>query len=326
MKRELEKVKVIIVGAGPAGISTAIEVKARKIEPVLVLEKSDTPCNTIVKLYKPGKRIDADYKEKDVKPLGICKFTTETREEFLERVKKWIEEWKIEIRVNSEVTDIKKKDGLYEIWVNDKPQYLTEYVVIAIGIFGAPNKPDYPIPKEARNQVFFEIPDNPPENQKILVVGGGNTAAETALYLCNKNEVYLSYRRKEFFRINEVNLNHLKIKEKEGKIKLLLGTDIERIEKNGDKIRVYFKQGITDVYDMIIYCLGGITPKKFLQKIGIDFNERGNPILTESLETNLPKVFLAGDLAVKNGNIMKAFNTGYIIAEKIMEYERKKLV
>lgn len=324
MHQELERVKVAIVGAGPAGIASAVEIKARNIGPVVVLEKADHLCNTILKLYQPNKRIDADYREKNVTPLGICKFETETREKFLERVKGWIRDWKIDLRTRNEVTKVVRKGDLYEIWINERPAILAEYVIIAIGVFGAPNKPDYPIPKEVRNNVFFEIPKDIPENKKILVVGGGNTAAETALCLCEKNKVFLSYRRQVFFRINEVNLNNLKLKEKEGKIEFLLGTDIEKLEKEEEKVRVYFKQGWSEVYDLIIYCLGGMTPKRFLQNIGIKFDDKDRPLLDEHFETNLPRVFLAGDLAVKNGNIIKAFNTGYIIAEKILEYEKAK--
>lgn len=315
----MEKVKIIVIGAGPAGIATAIEAKANKIEPVVVLEKEKHICNTIVKFYKPGKRVDASYREKDIKPIGICSFETETKEEFLRRIENWIKEWNLDIRLNSEVAEIKKKNEDYEIFVRDKPEYLAEFVVIAIGIFGKPNKPSYPIPKELKDKVFFEPPLEIPEGKKILVVGGGNTAAEVACCLCDANQVYLSYRRPQFFRINEINLKNLEEKEKEGKLKLLMATDIEKIEPFNGKIKVYFKEGKEDVYELIYYCLGGTTPESFLRKIGIEFDDKGKPLIDEYFETNLPKVFLAGDIAFKQGSIMKAFNSAHIIIKRIKE-------
>ncbi|QER41248.1 SidA/IucD/PvdA family monooxygenase [Thermodesulfobacterium sp. TA1] len=324
MEKPLEKVKIAIIGGGPAGIACAVEAKAQGIEPVVVLEKHKDVCYTISKFYKPGKRVDADYREKNVKPIGICSFETETKEEFLNRINSWIKTWNLDIRTNSEVTNIVKKNGYYEIWVKDEPKFLAQFVIIAIGIFCYPNRPEYPIPSELRNKVFFEPPDIPLENKKILVVGGGNTAAEVCLQLCDKNEVHLSYRRPSFFRINEINLTLLYQKEKEGRIKLLLGTDIAGISPEGEKIKVFFKDGKTEVYELIIYCLGGTTPKSFLKKVGIELDEKGNPILNEYFETNLPKVFLAGDLAIKAGNILKAFNSAHVVIKRIAEYQVKE--
>ncbi len=315
----MEKVKIVIIGAGPAGIATAIEAKANNIEPIVVLEKTENICNTIVKFYKPGKRVDASYREKDIKPLGICSFETETKEDFLKRIENWINEWKLDIKLKSEVTDIKRHNEGYEIFVKGNPEYIADFVVIAIGIFGKPNKPSYPIPSEIKDKVFLEPPLEMPKNKKVLVVGGGNTAAEVACSLSEENEVYLSYRRPKFFRINEINLKNLEEREKQGKLKLLMATDIEKIEPFNEKIRVYFKDGKEDFYDLIYYCLGGTTPKNFLKRIGIEFDDKGNPVIDEFFETNLNGIFLAGDVAIKQGSIMKAFNSAHTVIKRIKE-------
>ncbi|MCD6548434.1 MAG: NAD(P)-binding domain-containing protein [Thermodesulfobacterium sp.] len=315
----MEKVKIAVIGAGPAGIAVAIEAKANNIEPVVVLERSECICNTIVKFYKPGKRVDANFRKEDIKPLGICSFETETKEEFLQRIENWVKKWKLDIRLKSEVTEIKERNGEYEIFVKDKPEFLSEYVVIAIGIFGKPNRPSYPIPKELEDKVFLEPPLEIPKNKKVLVVGGGNTAAEVACALCEANQVFLSYRRPQFFRINEINLKNLEKRKKQGRLTLLMATDIEKIEPYNDRIKVFFKDGKEEIYNLIYYCLGGTTPKNFLRRIGIEFDEKGEPLMDEFFETNLPKIFLAGDIALKQGSIMKAFNSAHIIIKRIKE-------
>ncbi len=78
----MEEVKIAIIGAGPAGIACGIEAKAEGIEPVVILEKAPHICDTIERLYRPGKRVDAVYKGLEIEPIGRCRFETETKESF----------------------------------------------------------------------------------------------------------------------------------------------------------------------------------------------------------------------------------------------------
>ncbi|MDM7202634.1 MAG: NAD(P)-binding domain-containing protein [Thermodesulfobacteriaceae bacterium] len=315
----MEKVKLAIVGAGPAGIACGIEAKEAGIEPTIILEKAPHVCDTVVRLFRPGKRVDAIYRGVDVEPIGLCKFQTESKEAFLARIQEWIEKYNLKILLQSEVNYIKRTNGSYEITINGEPKLWADFVIIAIGIFGQPKKPDYPIPKEVKDKIFFEPPNLCPSSGKVLVVGGGDTAAETACFLCKNCEVYLSYRRPQFFRINPVNLQLLEEKVSQGKVKLLLGTDIEKLEPFENRIRVLYKDGSSDTYDYIFYCLGGSTPKGFLKYIGIEFDLEDRPKIDDAYETNLPKVFLAGDIAVSKGSIQLAFNTAHLIIKRIKE-------
>ncbi|MCS7149676.1 MAG: NAD(P)-binding domain-containing protein [Caldimicrobium sp.] len=315
----MRRVKIAVIGAGPAGIASGVEAKLHGIEPVVILEKAPHLCDTIERLYRPNKRVDAIYRGVEVEAIGNCRFETESREAFLERMKKWVEEYNLEVELNSEVNYIKRLGDVYEITVNNEPKFYAEFVIIAIGIFGQPKKPDYPIPKELKGRVFFEPPSLCPSAGKVLVVGGGDTAAEVASFLCPNCEVYLSYRRPQFFRINPVNLKILEEKVAQGKVKLLMGTDIEKLEADDGKVRVFYRNGSVDTYDFVYYCLGGSTPKGFLKYIGVEFDLEDQPKIDQHFETNLPGVFLAGDIAVPKGTIQLAFNTAYIIIRRIKE-------
>ncbi len=313
----MEQVSLVVVGAGPAGIATACEAKAAGIKKVVVLEKAPHFCDTIVRLYHEGKRVDPVFLKKKIDPIGLLSFDTESKEEFLERMKGFISKYDLDIRYKSEVTKIEKDNHRFIIWVNNQKAFEAPVVVVAIGVFGRPVKPSYPIPKEVRDKVFFGMPLSAPEGKKILVVGGGDTAAETACFLCEKNEVYLSYRRPEFFRINQENLCALEGKCKEGRVKLMMATDIESLEAEGDKVKVNFKDGQSKVFDAIYYCLGGSTPEAFLQAAGVELDGK-RPRVAPDGESNIPGLFLVGDLVADKGTIMAAFNSAKLAVEGIL--------
>jgi len=196
--------------------------------------------------------------------------------------------------------------------------------VVAIGIFGRPVKPSYKIPKAISNKVFFGIPNKPMQNKKILVVGGGNTAAEAACFLCEKNEVFLSYRRPKFFRLNPINLCAIEDRWKQGKIKLMLNTDIQSLEPEDNMVCVHFKDGQKMCFDVIDYCLGGSSPQAFLSSIGVEM-EGKKPKVSEDGETNIKGLFLVGDLVVKKGTIMGAFNSAKRTVDGIIKKYRDVL-
>jgi len=77
-------------------------------------------------------------------------------------------------------------------------------VVVAIGRMGKPNKPNYKIPPSIRQKVNFNL-DNWTQGEKIVVVGGGDSALEYAIDLCDDNTGTLNYRRTEFARANPTN-------------------------------------------------------------------------------------------------------------------------
>ncbi len=322
----MEKAKIVVVGAGPAGIAVAVEAKAAGIEPVVVLERSDKPCETIHKFYHPGKRVDAVYRKVKVDPIGICRFDTCSKEEFLELMERYIKEYDLDIRYKQEVHKIEKTNDCFRVHAGQDTVIEAPIVVIAIGIFGRPNRPPYVLPKEVRDRIFLGTQAEIPSHfKKVLVVGGGDSAAETACYLADQGaQVYLSYRRPQFFRINETNLAELNKRVEEGKITLLMPTDIEGVEPAGNGVQVNFKDGQKMVFDAIFYCLGGSTPENFLRSAGIEV-EGKRPKVDEYYETNVPGIFLAGDLVFEKGSIMAAFNSAHKVVEGIKKRYQEKL-
>ncbi len=313
----MEQAKIVVVGAGPAGIATAVEAKEVGIAPVIVLEKKGHPCDTIVSLYHEGKRVDAVFRKMKVDPIGRLSFDTESREEFLARMDKVIKDHGLDIRYWNEVQKVIPGPDKFKVLTGGGLEIEAPIVVVAIGVFGKPVKPSYPIPKEVRDKVFFSLPKKPLEGKEVLVVGGGDTAAETACFLAENNEVSLSYRRPEFFRLNVINAENLDKLSCSGKVNLMLATDIDSLEAQGDKVLVHFKDGRDIAYDAVFYCLGGTTPKVFLEGIGVEFDGK-RPKVDEFGETNIPRLFLAGDLVFDKGSIMAAFNSAKKVIDGVM--------
>ena len=312
----MEKTQIAIIGAGPAGIAVAVEAKSAGIDSVIILEKAKQACDTIASLYHEGKRVDPIYRKVKVNPIGKLSFVTESREAFLDRMDKEITKHNINVRYQQECRQIVTHDDMFHIRTGSGMEIKASIVVVAIGVFGKPVKPSYPIPKEIRDNVYFSLPRKFPKNKKVLVIGGGDTAAEVACFLSLNNNVLLSYRQSEFFRVNETNICNLDKCYCCGTIDLKMGTDIESLEAEGERVLVKFKDNEEITFDAIFYCLGGSTPQAFLEGIGVNFHGK-KPEVDALGKTNIHRLFLVGDLVADKGSIMAAFNSAAITIEGI---------
>ncbi|MEW6519149.1 MAG: NAD(P)-binding domain-containing protein [Thermodesulfobacteriota bacterium] len=317
----MEKTKIAIIGAGPAGIGVAVEVKEEGLVPAVIVEKAGHACDTIVKFYRAGKRVDAVYQKVEVVPQGRLSFATESKEDFLARMASLISGYELDIRYGQECHKILVKEDSFLISSSGGLDLEANIVVAAIGIFGRPVKPSYAIPREIRDKVHFSLPREMPVDKDVLVVGGGDSAAEAACFLSRENRVTLSYRRPDFFRINETNFCTLNGYCCEGRVQTKMSSDIEAVEPENDRIRVLFKNDNPMNFDLLFYFLGGSSPQVFLENAGVKFIGK-RPQTDEFGETNIPRFFLAGDLALDKGSIMGAFLSAHLVKQGIVSRYR----
>jgi len=316
---------IIIIGAGPAGISMAVEAKNAgvPVDKILILEKAEEHSFTIKKFYPDSKLVIANYKGMEAKCLGVMCLTDSTKAETISYLDKAIRDNQLRVKYNETVYKINKNgDGTFTVFT-DKGQYDSKLVVVAIGILSKPNKPDYKLPASLKDRILFDITEKEIVNSKVLVVGGGDSAAEYCQFLVqNGNDVTLSYRRNEFTRMNEINRESILALEKQNKLTILRGSNIIEVKDNNGKPEVFFKEANFPpmIFDYIVYALGGTTPKYFLKSIGIEFNGE-QPVLKDKFETNIPGLFLVGDLSAgsKGGSINWAFNSSRMAMQKICE-------
>jgi thioredoxin reductase (NADPH) len=306
---------LLVIGAGPAGIASAVEARRAGISGILILEKGPRHSFSIEKLYTPNKRVDKAYLGQDVECEGAVCIVDGTRETVLATLDAFVAQYCLEVKSDTEVTSIRRLDGegIFQVEDNRGGSYLSRTVVIAIGVYGRPNKPDYPIPASLRGQVRFDLTQEPEAGKTVLVVGGGNTALEYVAFLYSRHAVTLAYRGREFSRANEINRRILEDLEKAGQARVWLEADIAglRDAQEDPRVEVTFKDGRVERFDQIVYAIGGSTPEGFLKQAGIHLEGR-HPKVDGALHSNVPGLFLAGDLvAGGKGSIVKAFNTGH---------------
>jgi thioredoxin reductase (NADPH) len=307
---------LIVIGAGPSGISAAVEARRAELPRILVLEKGPAHSQMVRTYYKPGKRVDARYAGQEAICFGLLCLKDGDRESYLGLMDAVIEQHQIPIEFNTEVWSVTPQSSGGFLVKTSQKTLETKCVLVAIGKMGKPNQPDYPIPTALRRgpQILFGINSRPIKGEKVLVVGGGDSAAEYADILSRDNTVSLSYRRLEFSKANPLNRKILEDLIAAKKIRALLGSNITAVQEHEDKARVVFAEPTfeAEVFDSILYALGGVSPVEFLRGAGAETNERGEAIVGPNYETSVPGFYVAGDLLGKEnggGSIIAGFNS-----------------
>lgn len=307
---------LIIIGAGPGGIALAAEATACGIasSQILLLEKGPTHNSAIRQLYPEQKLTTANYKGFTAQCEGLLCVGDMTKTETLEFFDKVISDYQVNITYNAEVYGMKRLEPSGFRVESSQGVYESKVLAVAIGIFGRPNKPkEYRLLPSLKHRLLFDMTSHRIENEEVLVIGGGDTAAEYVQYLPRQgNRVTLSYRQAEFNRMTQQNREALLTMESRGEVEILRSSNVKEIADEAGKPRVVFHEAEygARIFDRVIFALGGTTPTNFLHTLGIAFDGDG-PVFDESGATSVEGLYLIGDLVVgkKGGSIITAFNS-----------------
>jgi len=272
------KYDVIIIGAGPAGISATLEA-AKKGLRFLTLEQ-DTLGGTVFNFPRAKVVMTSPM---DLPLYGKVKLKETSKSELLEIWQDVLQKNQIRINEQEKVETIQKIDNHFLV-KTDKDHYNSTSVLLAIGRRGSPRKLD--VPGEEKEKVSYRLLE--PElihNQDILVVGGGDSAIESALLLADeKNKVTLSYRGDSFSRIKPKNLDNINNASRNNKVKVILNSTVKEILDNKVIMTMTDTNEEFEIYnDLVFVFAGGILPTKFLEQIGIKITKKfGEAILKHS--------------------------------------------
>lgn len=260
---------LIIIGAGPAGISASLT--AKKLGLSFLLLEQDTLGGTVFTF--PRKKI-VMTSPMNLSLFGKVKLYETTKTELLDLWQKVLAKNAIQVTENSKVESILSEDGIFKISTLKGVQYTAECVLLAIGRRGTPRK--LGVPGETSEKVAYRLLEPELINGKdIIVVGGGDSAIESALLLADENKVTLSYRNDVFNRIKPANNLGLNKAREDGKLDVRLSTNLINIEENFITLSVG-KDGetIRMENDLVYIFAGGELPTQFLEKAGIRITKK----------------------------------------------------
>jgi thioredoxin reductase len=305
---------IVIIGAGPAGIATAIEAMNRgyKTEDIIILEKFGQIAHMINSKYPDEKPILSNYKGRMAACLGDMCITNMTKKEFFDYLHEVVAKYQLHINFHQQVTKITKlRNGQFNI-ITNHDTYTTSAVFVAIGNMAAPRTLGVPVAKEVSKRLHFDIQNIEASDKKVLVVGGGDSSAEYAKILCDRgHEVFLSYRGADFTRMIEQNAANTKELIASKKITYFSESQIEKIDVKDDLPLIHFKGNKFPAIEasIVVVALGAERPTNYLNTIGIDTVMESGEFFSESKMAGL---FCVGDLASGKGggSINFAFNSG----------------
>lgn len=260
---------LVIVGAGPAGIAASLTAKKNNLR-FITLEQ-DTLGGAVYTF--PRQKIVMTT-AMDLPLYGKVKLFETSKAALLEIWNAALHKNNIAVTENTKVESIRKEGDIFMVETLGGQQITTKTVLLAIGRRGTPRK--LGIEGEMREKVAYRLLE--PEDiqgKNIMVVGGGDSAIESALLLCDQNTVTLSYRNDSFSRIKPKNSEQINEAMAAGKVKVLFNTNPTCI--NQDSVVLSTSKPGEELYvenDLVYIFAGGELPVEFLKKAGIHITKK----------------------------------------------------
>jgi thioredoxin reductase (NADPH) len=324
------RLDLLIIGAGPAGISAA-QAAARAGLSYLVLEKG-LIAETVFR-YPLGRIVfstpdELELRRGALRPAG----EKPTREELLSHYVRFVLSENLQIQTEEEVLSLEREESGDFLARTPRGVYQAARVLATVGAMAAPgrlNAPGEDLPKVRHR--FVE--PYPFVKKDVLVVGGGNSAAEAALFLAEDGaRTTLAVWRQDW---EERDPKKGAIKswvreplEKEialGRLRIALFREVEEITETSARLRL--DDGATETLpnDAVFVLIGHEPDFRLLKQVGVEFEQEGprlypvyNP---ETFETNAPGLYVAGHFT-RERHIKAAIE----IPQRIMPFIAQSLV
>ena len=254
---------LIVVGSGPAGLSAGLEALRSGLR-YLVLEQGDL-SDTIFR-YPRHKLLLAEPVRMPM--YGDLWVADASKESLLAVWRAIIERTALEVRTGHRVASIVPGEQGFEVEAGDEV-FRARRVVLAMGRRGNPRRLE--VPGEALPKVFYDIVEMEAfAGRRVLVVGGGDSAIESAVGLANQagTEVTLSYRGAAFTRIKDRNRAKIEAERARGRVKLMLESRVREIRPECVVLEADGRPHLLP-NDHVIVRIGGDPPFAFLRQLGV---------------------------------------------------------
>lgn len=268
IRKDASAYDLIIVGAGPAGISASLMAKKSGLN-FLTLDQ-DTLGGTVFSF--PRSKI-VMTSPMDLPLHGKVKLFNTSKTELLSLWHSVLSKNNITIRENTKVESIHYEGDYFKLITNKDEAFVAQKVLLAIGRRGSPRK--LGVPGETLEKVAYRLLE--PENingKNVVVVGGGDSAIEAALSLAPQNRVVLSYRSDAFSRLKPKNREHLNEAIGKGMLDVRFKSNLVKIEEKKVAMAIEGEGPLVLENDLVYIFAGGELPTQFLEKAGVQITKR----------------------------------------------------
>jgi ferredoxin/flavodoxin---NADP+ reductase len=293
---EAEARDLTIIGGGPTGLFAAFYAGLRGIS-----------CRIVDSLPELGGQLTALYPEKYIYDVGG--FTRILARDLARNLVEQGLQFGADVRLEEQVQELLRVDGGMVI-TTDRGRYPTRAVLISAGKGAfATRKLECPGYDELMGKgVAYHVKDPAQyEGKRVLVVGGGDSAVDWVLNLKDRTERLILIHRREGFRAHAQSMKQMRDAVAAGELELLTHKEVRMIEGDACVRSVTIFDNTTNeetVFDVdAVIALIGFKPDLGpLSEWGLQF-EKHSIVVNSKMETNLPGVYAAGDIATYDGKL-----------------------
>ena len=260
---------VIIVGGGPAGLSAGLQAVRAGLRYV-VLEQGTVADS--VRKYPRHKLLLAE--PVSIPLYGDLWVADASKEALLQVWESAVKRAGLRVVTGQRVDSVERTGNGFLVRTVDGGEHRGRNVVLAMGRRGTPRR--LGVPGEETSRVVYDIAEMADfEGRRVLVVGGGDSAIESAIGLANQagTTVTLSYRGEKFDRVKSRNMEKLSAAQAAGRVTIILKSQVREIRDDVAVLDVGGESRILPVDDVVVR-IGGNPPQALLDKIGITMVEK----------------------------------------------------
>jgi thioredoxin reductase (NADPH) len=322
----LEKVDLLVIGAGPTGLACAIEAQRAGFSAVLI--DKGCLCNSL--FHYPAHM--TFFTTPELLEIGNMPFSSPNqkpnRNEALEYYRKVAEHYRLDVRQYETVEKVTGSDGDFTVHTTDRfgrpLVHRAHKLAIATGYYDLPNYLDIPGEELHKVRHYYHEP-HPFYGLDVLVIGGKNSAAIAALDLWRHGaRVTLVHRGPEMHRhVKYWILPDINNRIKNGEIRAYFSSTVTNISE--DNVTLETPEGSVTLPNQFVFALTGYHPDfDFIEGLGVRLDETNDhcPMCDPAtLESNVPGIYLAGvivagertnEIFIENGRFH-----GQLIAEDL---------
>jgi thioredoxin reductase (NADPH) len=313
---------LIIIGGGPCGLAAGIEAQKAGLSYLIIEKGSITESIRRYPIFMTFFSTAENIEIGNI-PLPISG-AKPTRIEALQYYRRVVEYFGLPLQLFTTINKVEKRGEIFELFTQNREKFTAKNVVIATGYFDCPR--NLGISGEGLPHVskYYDEPFKY-AHRKVVIVGGGNSAVETALDLYRHGaEVTMLIRAQDFKPSAKYWLiPDLKNRVKEGKVKVLFDTEIRRIERG----KIWYQTLAENEEqmmpaDFVLLMIGYTSDTYFLKNCGVQINEEDwvpsfNP---QTMETNVAGLYLAGTVVAGTYTEKIFIENGRFDGQKIIRH------